>query len=224
MELININTSEINGETTNSVDARELHDTLGVKKAFTTWIKTNLDSIGAVEDEDYIKLKTSLEGSGYKKVFIVSVDIAKHICMMSKTKKGKEIRDYFIQVEKSATVPVLPQNVMKEIKLALAGVVEVDKRIDMHHERIQEVELYIQEDLKSRPISFIQQKALQDAHHKKVYQLSPTDEKIQRKLHRRVWSLHNKQFNLPRYSELPAIKFDEAVWFINNLEMNDMLQ
>ena len=81
-KLINIKQANIDGTPTNAVDARELHDTLGVKKAFTTWIKTNLESIGAEEHKDYMKLKTSLEGSGYKKVFIITTDIAKHISMM----------------------------------------------------------------------------------------------------------------------------------------------
>ena len=223
MELINITQANIDGTPTNAVDARELHDTLGVKKAFTTWIKTNLDSIGAEEHKDYMYFKNSLEGSGYKKVYILTADIAKHIAMMSKLPKGKEIRDYFIEVEKKSNTALMsPNQITEALALTAQSLTLQDERLDQQHERIQEVEAYIQEDLKSRPVSFVQQKDLLDAKNRKVYSLS-SDEKVQKKLHARVWGVFKKNFHLPRYSELPAIKFPEAIWFLENLEMNDML-
>jgi len=223
-DLIQITQANIDGTPTNAVDARELHETLGVKKAFTTWIKTNLDSIGAEEHKDYMYLKNSLEGSGYKKVYIITADIAKHIAMMSKLQKGKEVRDYFIEAEKQSTQALMsPNQITEALALTAQSLTLIDTRLDFIHERTNKLEDYIEEDLKSRPVSFVQQRALQDVKNAKVYQLSPTDEKIQKKLHMKVWSVFKKNFHLPRYNELPAVKFDEAIWFLNNLEMNDML-
>ena len=99
--LIQITKSVINNTETNSVNARGLHKSLEVKKAFTTWINTALENAGAIENEDFTKLKYSLEGSGYQYDYILTLDMAKHIAMMSKVPKSKFIRDYFIQVEKS---------------------------------------------------------------------------------------------------------------------------
>ena len=223
MEL-QITQTQINGAETNSVDARELHTTLGVKKAFTTWIKTNLDALGAIEDEDYLLLKSSLEGSGYKKVYIITADIAKHLSMMSKTEKAKEVRDYFIEIEKTQNKALMtPNQIMDSLALTAKSLTLQDERMDAQHERINEVEQYIQDDLKSRPVSFVQQKTLQDVKNAKVYQLAPIDEKLQKKLHMKVWSVFKKNFHLPRYSELPAGMFEEAVWFINNLEISDLI-
>ena len=42
-------------------------------------------------------------------------------------------------------------------------------------------------------------------------------------LHRKVWSLFKKRFHLPRYNELPSIKFDDGLDFIRNLTIADMV-
>lgn len=41
-----------------------------------------------------------VSGAKYLKEYILTLDSAKHIAMMSQSKKAKEIRNYFIQVEK----------------------------------------------------------------------------------------------------------------------------
>ena len=91
-DLIKITKNNINGSEINSVNARELHSQLEVKKAFTTWIAVALENAGAIENEDFLKLKYSLEGSGYQIDYILTVDIAKHIAMMSKVPKSKIIK------------------------------------------------------------------------------------------------------------------------------------
>lgn len=223
MELT-ITQTKINGAEINSVDARELHKTLGVKKAFTTWIKSNLEAIGAIKDEDYVILKSSLEGSGYKKVFIVSADIAKHLAMMSKTENAKKVRDYFIEVEEQSKVPMINMDdVVKSLQLTAQGLKYQDERLDQHHEKIVQLENYVEEDIKSRPVSYSQQKALMDAKNKKVYEIAPHDQKLQTALHRKVWQVFKKNFQLPRYSELRAVKYDEGIWFINNLSIADLV-
>lgn len=68
--LIQITKNTINGIDINSINARELHNILEVKKAFTTWINTALENAGAIENEDFTKLKYSLEGSGYQYDYI----------------------------------------------------------------------------------------------------------------------------------------------------------
>lgn len=210
---------------TNSVDARELHKALEVKKAFTTWIKSSLDSAGAIEDEDYQVLKSSLEGSGYKKVYILTVDMAKHIAMMSKVPKAKEVRDHFIEAEKKLMQlqqVALPKNALREIKLALQGVVELDERLDTHHDRIEVLE-------RTKRLENWQEKSLMDAHHRKVYEIAALyksdreDKKLISSLHRKIWQVFKRHFKLTRYNELKAIDFEDGMTFINNLSIGDMV-
>ena len=67
--------------------------------------KKRLSQLGAVEEEDYLlnKFIEQLPSGAKQKIdYIVTVDIAKHLAMMERNEKGKEVRDYFIRVEKEA--------------------------------------------------------------------------------------------------------------------------
>ena len=109
------------------LDGRMLHSELGVLKAFSTWIKTNLENVDAKEGKDYIEnwindkgdsfqgipentKVTDLTGMGYKKEYKLTLNIAKEICMVTglgnKTgeklrENSKLIRKYFILLEKA---------------------------------------------------------------------------------------------------------------------------
>jgi len=237
MNLINIQQMVIAGNKINSVDARELHATLGVKKAFTTWIKTNLDAMGAIEDEDYMQFKNSLEGSGYKKVFILTTNTAKHIAMMSKLPKGKEVRDYFIKVEEESksTALMSPNQITEALALTAQSLTLQDERLDSQHERIQEVEIQtnsqderlIQLENNVR-LTNQQEYELIQTHHKKVYELAKLygkdseDKALHRKLHSKVWSIFKKRFMLPRFNELRAIEFEVGINFLNKIALKDI--
>ena len=102
-ELISLNQSAINGEVQQTVNARELHAFLEVGRDFSTWIKSRLETLGSIENEDYLLTKIGEQlpsGTKYKIEYFVTLDTAKHLAMMEKTDKGKEVRDYFIECEK----------------------------------------------------------------------------------------------------------------------------
>lgn len=90
-----------------TVSARDLHGALGVSKRFSAWFEVNSQEF--VENEDFTSVLSSTvvnngalrELQDYK----LSVDMAKHICLMSRTEKGKLIRQYFIDLEKAWNTP-----------------------------------------------------------------------------------------------------------------------
>jgi len=224
MEPIQINQTQINGAETNSVNAREVYDYLEIKTPFTMWINRAIETYDFIEGIDFITdlLKNSGRGRP-KKNYIVTIDMAKELCMVESNPKGKKTRKYFIKVEKKQSTALMsPNQITEALMLTAQSLTLQDERLDSQHERIQEVEIYIQEDLKSRPVNFGQQKALLDTKNKKVYQLS-NDEKIQKKLHMKVWQVFKKNFNIPRYNEIQAVKFPEAIWFLENLELSDLI-
>ena len=106
MELIKIN---INEKMEQVVSGRELHERLEVKKDFSDWIKTyiNNDAYGFEMDIDYTIFKgDSTKSTPRPRIeYILKLDMAKQLCMMSKVEKGKEFRKYFIEVEKSWNDP-----------------------------------------------------------------------------------------------------------------------
>ncbi len=103
-ELITVNFD------TQTVSARELHKALGIEKRFSAWFETN--SQGFSENEDYTSVlkSTEVQNNGGVQIrelqdYDLSVDMAKHICLMSRTDKGKQCRQYLIDLEKAWNTP-----------------------------------------------------------------------------------------------------------------------
>ena len=111
-ELISLNQSAINGELQQTVNARELHAFLEVGKDFSTWIKNRLETLGSIENEDYLLTKIGEQlpsGTKYKIEYYLTLDVAKHLAMMERNDKGKQARQYFIECEKKLREVVKPQ-------------------------------------------------------------------------------------------------------------------
>lgn len=90
-----------------TVSARDLHDALGIKERFSLWFSRYSDCFE--KDEDFTSVgKPTVVNNGAKIMLVdysITVDMAKHISMMTKTKKGKLIRQYFIDLEKAWNTP-----------------------------------------------------------------------------------------------------------------------
>lgn len=91
------------------VSARDLHKNLNLVKKFSAWWSQN--SKDFEEGIDYTREPQSYlvqKAHGAKELFddyFLTIDMAKELCMMSKTAKGKDVRQYFIQVEKNWNSP-----------------------------------------------------------------------------------------------------------------------
>lgn len=149
-EIVPVYTTDTN---TKVVNARELHQALEVKKKFADWIKANLKNYSGAEhvanttlplkgnsEIDYVKVEiAAAQGKGKTIEYILTLDTAKEIAMMSRCEKGRAIRKYFIEVEKAyastmqimqseeltaeqkiAEALVLSQNLLNQTKQELA--------------------------------------------------------------------------------------------------------
>ena len=105
MNLITITKSTFNGEEVNSVNSRDIYNYLGVATAYSNWIKRAIEKYDFRQGEDFIDAKNGI-GQNMRIDYIVSLDMAKELCMVSNTEKGRETRKYFIQAEKQATKPM----------------------------------------------------------------------------------------------------------------------
>lgn len=102
------NLIQINYETENpTVLARDLYDGLGIKSNFTTWFERMTEY--GFTDADYKKCFPNLESGsngGQNMVdYEISVDMAKQICMIQRTEKGRLYRQYFLDLEKAWNTP-----------------------------------------------------------------------------------------------------------------------
>lgn len=93
------------------VSGRTLHRELGVGTEYAKWM-TRMTEYGFVEGQDFNSVKIDevrQEGNRHVKREIIDhvlkLDMAKEIAMIQRTEKGKEVRQYFIQVERDYNSP-----------------------------------------------------------------------------------------------------------------------
>lgn len=127
------------------VSARELHEALGVEKRFSAWFETN--SQGFVEGEDFTSVLsgTVVNNGAHRELqdYNLSVDMAKHICLMSRTDKGKACRQYLIDVEKAWNTP--EQVMARALKIAnqtIDSLKENNIRLIEANERMKPKEIF----------------------------------------------------------------------------------
>ena len=98
---------KINYETEQpTVSARDLHEQLNIKTAFKDWFP-RMCEYGFEEGKDFCSKmsETSSKGGRPSKDADISIDMAKQICMIQRSPEGKQIRQYFIDLEKAWNTP-----------------------------------------------------------------------------------------------------------------------
>lgn len=87
-----------------TLSTRELHEFLEVKSKYADWFK-NMSAYGFEENIDYQAISKNLENGGRKIDHQITIEMAKEIAMIQRTEKGKQARQYFIQLEKEWNSP-----------------------------------------------------------------------------------------------------------------------
>ena len=87
-----------------AVSARELHEFLGVKTAYKDWFP-RMCEYGFCEGEDFCSFLSESTGGRPAQDAAISIDMAKEICMLQRNEKGKQARQYFLQLEKDWNSP-----------------------------------------------------------------------------------------------------------------------
>lgn len=94
-----------------TVSGRELHDALEVKTAYKDWFP-RMCEYGFTEGEDFNPLKNEqVRTEGNRQVsreltdHQLTIPMAKEICMLQRSEKGKQFRQYFIRVEEAWNSP-----------------------------------------------------------------------------------------------------------------------
>ena len=87
-----------------TVSARELHEGLEIGTKFATWFP-RMAEYGFTENIDYKICYPNMgsENHGGQNMidYQISVDMAKQICMIQRSEKGRLYRQYFLDLEKS---------------------------------------------------------------------------------------------------------------------------
>lgn len=90
-----------------TISGRQLHEALGVKTEYRKWFG-RMAEYGFEENQDFARVTQKCPTPGGLQDMtdhIIKLDMAKEIAMIQRTDKGKEVRQYFIQVEKDFNSP-----------------------------------------------------------------------------------------------------------------------
>lgn len=100
-ELINIT---VNDNHEPVVSGRDLHKVLEIKTAYKDWFP-RMAEYGFEEGQDFSSFLSKSTGGRPSQDHILKLDMAKEIAMLQRNEKSKEVRKYFIQVEKDFNSP-----------------------------------------------------------------------------------------------------------------------
>lgn len=138
-ELFNL---KENQDGTVAVSGRELHEGLEIQTPYKQWIDRMID-YGFEINTDYIimseKVHTQKSVRAYEQEnHIMTLDMGKEIAMLQRSDAGKNIRRYFIKVEKSCRQQK-PLSTADQIKLIAQGNSELNERIDTVEDEITDI-------------------------------------------------------------------------------------
>ena len=100
-----------------TLSARELHEFLEIQTRFNVWFPRMIE-YGFNENVDYRRVSqkcATLGGMQEKVDYEISIDMAKEIAMIQRNEKGRQARQYFIEVEKKWNSPEYVMNRALEI-------------------------------------------------------------------------------------------------------------
>lgn len=123
---------QIAGEEAQTVNARNLHEFLEVKRDFSTWLKDRVAEYGFTENVDFVcsPISGSKGRGGHNRIeYHITLAMAKELAMVERNEKGREARLYFIECErrlKQSQTPMIPQTLPEALRLAA---VEAEKRM-----------------------------------------------------------------------------------------------
>lgn len=120
---------QFGNSTRKTVDARQLHRFLSNRDDFSKWIRDRIAQYGFWLDEDYQTFRENPRKGRPRIDYILTLDMAKELCMVERNDRGKQARQYFIECEKkfrevaaAAQHPepshVIPQTLHEALRLA----------------------------------------------------------------------------------------------------------
>lgn len=216
-ELIKI-TKDDNGNSV--VSGRDLHDFLEVGTQYTKWFDRMVD-YGFTENTDFVAISQKrLTAQGNETTYIdhaLTLDMAKEISMIQRTDKGKQARQYFIEVEKAFKEQYrLPQTPEEKLALTMEVTTRLNKRIGKIEEDL--------EDIKNKQeIDSTQRYKLKKTRNRKAVEVlggkesdAYQDKSLTRKVFRALERDLKDNFTISRYEDLRRDEFDSAIKFIEN--------
>lgn len=100
-QLIPIFSGQIQDQSIQLVDARLLHSFLESSRQFANWIKERIEEYEFIEGQDFLTNLLKTKGRPSTE-YHLTLDMAKELGMIERSEKGRQIRRYFLEMERKA--------------------------------------------------------------------------------------------------------------------------
>lgn len=121
---------EVNDNQEQTVSGRELHMFMGIETRYDTWFNRMLQ-YGFEEGKDFCSKMSESTGGRPSTDHLMKIDMAKELCMLARNEKGKQARQYFLEVEREWNSPE---------KVMARALLMAQKTIENNKERISQLE------------------------------------------------------------------------------------
>lgn len=125
-----------------TVLGRDLHKALEVKSKYADWFK-RMCEYGFSENVDFILVSQKKETNNSKNPYTtitdhqLTIEMAKEICMIQRSEKGKQARQYFIELEKAWNTP--EQVMARALKMADTTIHQLKTTVAIKDQQIAEL-------------------------------------------------------------------------------------
>ncbi|MFK5005927.1 ORF6C domain-containing protein [Lactococcus formosensis subsp. bovis] len=209
-QLINITQNENNDSV---VSGRELHDFLEVSERYSTWFE-RMVKYGFEENVDFVGCKVfNTLAKQELQDHALKLDMAKEISMIQRTAKGKEARQYFIQVEKEyKQQQQAPLTLDQQIAAIATGYGSVKE--ELVEVKDQVADLTNRFGLPSNKAKVLQKKVASKVYMFTGGKASNAHKKIGSKVFREFYKDLNNRFDVVKYSDIPLSRYEEALEYL----------
>ena len=128
-----------------TVSARDLHEGLEIGTEFRKWFP-RMTEYGFTENLDWERVSQKCPTPGGEQEMVdyqISVDMAKQICMIQRAEKGKQYREYFLDLEKAWNTP--EQIMARALKFAQQSMDSLKERCQFLGGQVLEQQKVIEE-------------------------------------------------------------------------------
>lgn len=201
----------------------ELHEALEVKSNYRDWVKNRLSDCEAIENEDFEAAKILAPSGQTMKEYIIKLDTAKEMAMLERNEKGKQVRRYFIKVEKKYKEGAFSTN---QLSPELQAIFFHDKKIQQVDSKVNAVNNDLQHFKRDMPILGIEEDKITSAVRRKGVKClggkrsnAYNDRSLRSKVYSDIYQELYRQFGITTYKAIKRSQCDIATEIIINYEL-----
>lgn len=204
----------------------ELHEVLGAPSVYREWVKRRLSDIDAVENEEFQGVEISTPSGQTKKDHIIKLDTAKEMAMLERNEKGKQVRRYFIQIEKK-----YKSNQLAGLSTELKAVIVVDKRVTKVENEVKMLGRELKDFKMDMPILGVEIDEITAAVRRKGVEClggkksnAYHDRSLRSKIYHDIYGELKRQFGVSTYKAIKRSQCQDALGVINKYTLPYILE